>query len=141
MKKAAKAIFALLLFALVFFLLYADDQKRQLQQVSALPESAGVEITCGGVNHGSICVLTDTDRRTVLEGLSGIEYAPFKQSRVPYDLEKEYFYITVTLPDSGYTERFDIFADAGYGATTSGRITFTVSDDFLALLRSFPLQT
>ena len=140
MKKSAKIILGLLLFALVFFLLHTDDQKRQLQQVLVIPENVAVEITCGGINHGSTCALTDADRRDILKELTTIEYAPFKRSRVPYDYEKEYFYITVGSPESSYYKRFDIFADAGYGTLSNG-ITFTVSDEFLSLLRSLPFQT
>lgn len=140
MRKSTKTVLGLFLFAIIFSLLYADDQKRQLQQVLAIPESAAVEITCGGINHGRACALTDADRRAVLEELSNIEYAPFKRSRIPYDLEEEYFYITVGSPNSGYYRRFDIYADAGYG-TLSNSITFSVSDEFLALLRSLPFQT
>ena len=139
MKKFAKAILSLFLFSLIFLLLHADDQKRQLQQILMIPESADVEILCGGINHGSKCALTDADHRDILKELSNIEYTPFKRSRVPYDLKKEYFYITVGSPDSGYYRRFDIFADAGYGTVSS--ITFSVGDKFLTFLRSLPFQT
>ena len=139
MKNSAKVILGLFLFALIFLLLHADDQKRQLQQTLMIPENAEVEIICGGINHGSKCALTDADLRDILKELSTIEYAPFKRSRVPYDLKKEYFYITVVSPDSSYYKRFDIFADAGYGTASS--VTFSVSDEFLSLLRSLPFQT
>jgi len=137
MKKPVKVILGLLLFALFFTLLYIDDERRTLPQLLEFPEGPAVEITCGGINHGRTCTLTDADRRAVLEELSAVEYAPFKRSRVPYDFKKEFFYITVT--DFTYYRRFDIYADAGYG-TVNG-IAFTLSDDFLSLLRSFPFQT